>query len=151
MISGSHLAVIMITAERARELTGLAIRPDTREVWTCSAVLDGQGVPLMPGCCPAGTDGAAGATTDGVNLLPPVGSRFFSVGDTVVVFEGALVLVDVSGEAGPDCPHAVAARPTTISAVAVHINFMWGILWSTSCFGARQAVPWVPGEPALTG
>lgn len=29
--------------------------------------------------------GAGGASTDGLNLLPPVGSRFFSVGVGVVV------------------------------------------------------------------
>ena len=52
-------------------------------------------MPLIPGCWPGGTVGAAGATTGGVNKLPPVGLMLFSVGAGGVLLVAGLVVVVV--------------------------------------------------------
>lgn len=82
-----------------------------------------QGTPLIPGCWPAGTDGAAGAVIAGVNRLPPVGLTFFSVagaglaeGDVVAV---VVVVVGDDGAWLPLPPHpAVRAAITMTTASA---------------------------------
>jgi hypothetical protein len=60
---------------------------------------------LMPGCCPAGTDGAGGALIAGVNRLPPVGSTLFSVGGGGVAgFDDGVVVVVVVEDDGAWLP-----------------------------------------------
>jgi hypothetical protein len=70
--------------------------------------------PLIPGCCPGITVGAAGACTGGVNKLPPVGLMLFSLGagaDVVVV----VVVVVVSG-AFCSLPQAAVIAPIAMIA-----------------------------------
>lgn len=62
------------------------------------------GMPLIPGCLPPGTFGAAGATTLGVNRLPPVVLSPFSVagvldiaGARVVVVVGVVEVIGLEG------------------------------------------------------
>ena len=76
---------------------------------------------MMPGCWPAGTDGAGGASIPGVNRLPPVGSTLFSVAgggagldDGVVVVVVLVVVVD--GAWLPVLPHAAVRATITMTA-----------------------------------
>src|SRR5258708_38416683 len=65
----------------------------TRSGGTASPLGTDYGMPLMPGCCPGGTAGAGGALTPGVNRLPPVGLRLFSVGAGVLDGDDVVVVV----------------------------------------------------------
>ena len=82
-------------------------------------------MPPIPGCCPGGTVGAGGATTPGVNRLPPVGLMVFSVGagaagalllggaEVVAVVVGVVVL---DGACFPLLPHPAVSVPSPINA-----------------------------------
>ena len=75
-------------------------------------------------CTPGGSVGAGGASTLGVNRLPPFGSIDFSVGATVadevagVVVDVVVVVVVVvlEGASLPFDPHAAVRPPNAISA-----------------------------------
>ena len=73
---------------------------------------------MIPGCCPPGTVGAGVAVTGGLNTLPPVGLRFFSVGDAgagvVVVVVVVVVVLDGAWVVLP--PHAAVRAPTAMIA-----------------------------------
>jgi hypothetical protein len=94
--------------------------------------------------------GAAGAITCGVNRLPPVGLRFFSLGDAVVEGDGdgdgvvvvVVVVVVLDGVWLPPPPHAVktpietaAAMPRLAATRRVGQRFF--IMWSTLCCQVR--------------
>jgi hypothetical protein len=85
--------------------------------------------------------GAGGAMTGGVNRLPPVGLRFFSVGDTDVAGDGVVVVVVVvvlDGVWLPPPPQAVktpmetkAAMPRLAATRRVSRRFF--IMWANLC------------------
>lgn len=77
-------------------------------------------------CTPGGSVGAGSAFTGGVNRLPPVGLRLFSVGDTgaldgavvEVVVVGVVVVVVLDGAGLSLLPHAAINVPSPISIAA---------------------------------
>ena len=80
---------------------------------------------MTPGCCPAGTDGMGGAVITGLNMLPPVGLKLFSVGEdgvatglddgvvAVVVVGNRDVVVGVEGACVPVLSHPATATIAT--------------------------------------
>jgi hypothetical protein len=71
-------------------------------------------------CCPGGIVRGGGATTVGVNMLPPLGLRPFSVGDAGALLAGVLVVVVVvpDGASFPPLPHAVMSELVATSTAA---------------------------------
>lgn len=65
--------------------------------------------------------GAGGACTDGVNLLPPVGSRFFSVGVVDELDVAGVDVVDGDSFSPPPQPDIRTANSTPVIPTAMRL------------------------------